>query len=185
MPGLHDELAAWWPLLSPPSYSARRPRTCCRRCSALWDPDPDDDTFLTPFWFLLRERHGLSALGARPASLRALFTRPVVELVAGSGFPRHVTNRSVEARYLRLHRGAMTQPDPDDDPRPQPPPRPDDGACCGQGCNPCVFDLYEIELERYEALLRAWEARRHASLRPLRSGYFITRWGSQSEKAGT
>jgi hypothetical protein len=47
----------------------------------------------------------------------------------------------------------------DDDPRPEPPvrPRPDD--CCRGGCDPCVFDLYEAELARYEEVLRQWQAR--------------------------
>ncbi|BAN25344.1 oxidoreductase-like domain-containing protein [Caballeronia insecticola] len=49
-----------------------------------------------------------------------------------------------------------------DDPRPTPPERPLPEDCCQSGCNPCVFDLYEEALERYETQLRAWEAR-HAS----------------------
>ena len=47
----------------------------------------------------------------------------------------------------------------DDDPPPQPPPAPDDDACCGNGCDPCIFDLYEAERARYFAALRAWQAR--------------------------
>ena len=27
--------------------------------------------------------------------------------------------------------------------------------CCGQGCTPCVYDLYEQELEKYRAALEA------------------------------
>jgi hypothetical protein len=54
-------------------------------------------------------------------------------------------------------------PDPlrDDDPPPLPPPRPTLEDCCRGGCDPCVFDLYDAELERYEARLRAW-CERHA-----------------------
>ncbi|WP_061169254.1 oxidoreductase-like domain-containing protein [Caballeronia hypogeia] len=48
---------------------------------------------------------------------------------------------------------------PTDDPRPEPPERPSPEECCQSGCNPCVFDLYQEELERYRADLRAWEAR--------------------------
>jgi oxidoreductase family protein len=48
---------------------------------------------------------------------------------------------------------------PDDDPRPQPPEPPDDDACCGNGCEPCVYDLYDQARERYRVALREWEAR--------------------------
>jgi hypothetical protein len=56
----------------------------------------------------------------------------------------------------------MAKRQPDDDPRPLAPPEPDLDACCGQGCNPCIFDLYEVEREKYQALLRAWEERQAA-----------------------
>ncbi|MEW9572932.1 oxidoreductase-like domain-containing protein [Rhodanobacter sp. Si-c] len=46
-----------------------------------------------------------------------------------------------------------------DDPRPQPPPEPDPGECCGNGCDPCIYDLYGDELERYRVALAAWRAR--------------------------
>ncbi|WP_051003566.1 oxidoreductase-like domain-containing protein [Cupriavidus sp. BIS7] len=49
-----------------------------------------------------------------------------------------------------------------DDPRPQPPERPGDNECCGSGCDPCVFDFYNDEMERYRQELRAWEARQAA-----------------------
>jgi hypothetical protein len=55
----------------------------------------------------------------------------------------------------------MPMPD-HDDPRPTPPERPLPDDCCQSGCNPCVFDLYQEALERYEAALRAWQAR-HAA----------------------
>lgn len=51
----------------------------------------------------------------------------------------------------------------DDDPPPQPPTMPDDDACCGNGCDPCVYDLYETERLRYFEARRAWEARRRAA----------------------
>jgi hypothetical protein len=47
----------------------------------------------------------------------------------------------------------------DDDPRPLPPERPGDDECCRSGCDPCVFDLYQEELEQYRARLKEWEAR--------------------------
>jgi hypothetical protein len=46
-----------------------------------------------------------------------------------------------------------------DDPCPTPPVRPLPEDCCQSGCNPCVFDLYDEARERYEAALRAWQAR--------------------------
>jgi hypothetical protein len=54
---------------------------------------------------------------------------------------------------------AAPTPPPDFDPRPQPPTEPALEDCCRSGCNPCVFDLYEQALERYEAALAAWRAR--------------------------
>lgn len=52
----------------------------------------------------------------------------------------------------------MTQPGGDPKPRPPTQPLPED--CCRSGCNPCVFDIYDTELDRYERELAAWEARR-------------------------
>ncbi|WP_244828304.1 MULTISPECIES: oxidoreductase-like domain-containing protein [unclassified Caballeronia] len=48
---------------------------------------------------------------------------------------------------------------PTNDPRPAPPERPLPEDCCQSGCHPCVFDLYEEALERYEERLREWNAR--------------------------
>jgi hypothetical protein len=42
---------------------------------------------------------------------------------------------------------------------PVPPVPPDSDACCNSGCNPCIFDLYQEELDRYRADLKAWEER--------------------------
>jgi hypothetical protein len=47
------------------------------------------------------------------------------------------------------------------DPPPIRPIEPDAMDCCGGGCTSCVFDLYQIELEKYQAALDAWRARRH------------------------
>ncbi|WP_193568346.1 putative toxin-antitoxin system toxin component, PIN family [Oleiagrimonas citrea] len=44
----------------------------------------------------------------------------------------------------------------DDDPRPQAPEKPLPSDCCGSGCDPCILDAYEDELEHYHLALEAW-----------------------------
>lgn len=53
----------------------------------------------------------------------------------------------------------MTAPVPDNDPMPQPPEQPDLDACCGNGCDPCIFDTYDLDMDAYRQALRAWRAR--------------------------
>ena len=54
----------------------------------------------------------------------------------------------------------MTPPSPpDDDPMPVAPPQPDFELCCGNGCDPCIFDLHDLEMDKYRQALRAWRAR--------------------------
>ncbi|MFC5741752.1 oxidoreductase-like domain-containing protein [Dyella tabacisoli] len=36
---------------------------------------------------------------------------------------------------------------------------PDIADCCGEGCVPCIYDLYEEALERYVVALAAWRER--------------------------
>ncbi|WP_267223272.1 oxidoreductase-like domain-containing protein [Dyella silvae] len=48
---------------------------------------------------------------------------------------------------------------PSNDPPPTPPQRPDDEDCCGQGCVPCIFDLYDEAMGRYREELAAWKER--------------------------
>lgn len=45
------------------------------------------------------------------------------------------------------------------DPMPEPPVFEDYDACCGSGCDPCLFDLYDQAMERYRNVLRAWHER--------------------------
>lgn len=50
-------------------------------------------------------------------------------------------------------------PVPDPDPRPEPPTMPDFEACCGNGCDPCIFDLHDLAMDAYRQALRAWRTR--------------------------
>ncbi len=50
----------------------------------------------------------------------------------------------------------------DSDPRPLPPEEPPLEACCGSGCNPCIFDTYAEELQQYRRDLLAWQQRHPA-----------------------
>ena len=52
-----------------------------------------------------------------------------------------------------------SEPHVDQDPPPAPPTAPADEECCGNGCDPCIFDLYGFEQERYFKELKAWRER--------------------------
>ncbi|AUB79229.1 MULTISPECIES: oxidoreductase-like domain-containing protein [Spiribacter] len=43
-------------------------------------------------------------------------------------------------------------------PLPPPPREPDLDECCGSGCDPCVFDLYDQRVERWRDRCAAIEA---------------------------
>jgi hypothetical protein len=45
------------------------------------------------------------------------------------------------------------------DPMPVPPQQPELEACCGDGCNPCIFDLHDLAMDAYRQALRAWRTR--------------------------
>lgn len=51
----------------------------------------------------------------------------------------------------------MTDTHTDIPPRPVPPDPPDDDDCCRSGCDPCVFDLHAMAMERHRDELMAWE----------------------------
>lgn len=42
---------------------------------------------------------------------------------------------------------------------PEPPREPEPDECCNSGCDPCVYDLYTDDLNRYRQALRAWRER--------------------------
>ena len=48
------------------------------------------------------------------------------------------------------------------DPPPLEPPRPEDYECCGNGCEPCVFDLHAQAVDRWRGEMKAWRARQAA-----------------------
>lgn len=43
-----------------------------------------------------------------------------------------------------------------DDPKPIAPVEPEPWECCGNGCDPCVYDRYMLALTNYEVALRMW-----------------------------
>ncbi|MDC8786458.1 oxidoreductase-like domain-containing protein [Roseateles koreensis] len=59
---------------------------------------------------------------------------------------------------------SLSEPDPASDPMPQPPVQPDLDACCGNGCEPCIFDLHDLAMDAYRQALRAWKARQAQAL---------------------
>jgi cytochrome-b5 reductase len=46
---------------------------------------------------------------------------------------------------------------------PRLPPKPEPEPCCGSGCDPCVLELYEEALERWEQRVERIRARYHAA----------------------
>ncbi len=47
----------------------------------------------------------------------------------------------------------------DDDPRPAEPIEPDLNECCGNGCDPCVFDTYAQARRTWEQAVVEWDLR--------------------------
>lgn len=52
------------------------------------------------------------------------------------------------------------------DPAPLEPPRPEDYECCGNGCEPCVFDLHAQAVELWRTEMKAWRERQAARAAP-------------------
>ena len=57
----------------------------------------------------------------------------------------------------------LPEHDPANDPEPIPPREPDLCECCGNGCEPCIFDIYAMDRQRYMAALKAWQERNRAA----------------------
>lgn len=55
---------------------------------------------------------------------------------------------------------------PSDDPMPVPPVPPELEDCCGNGCDPCIFDRHDLAMDEYRQALRAWRARQPQSQPP-------------------
>lgn len=52
------------------------------------------------------------------------------------------------------------------DPKPVLPTRPSSNDCCRSGCSPCVFELYQDDLQAYREQLSAWQER-HPDAQPV------------------
>lgn len=65
---------------------------------------------------------------------------------------------AVRACVLLQNGRVSTEPDALD-PMPAPPVAPDFDACCGNGCDPCIFDLHDLAMDEYRRALRAWRER--------------------------
>jgi hypothetical protein len=67
----------------------------------------------------------------------------------------------VPARQFRRRIDLRTVSDTADprDPAPLEPPRPEDYECCGNGCEPCVFDLHAQAVDRWRSEMKAWRER--------------------------
>ena len=66
------------------------------------------------------------------------------------------TNRETDRDYLNIVEGHSiitkiqhNEPSPIDFDLPEPPEEPLQSDCCGTGCTPCVFDVYQEELEKW------------------------------------
>ncbi|MBI5924115.1 MAG: hypothetical protein HY836_00785 [Aquabacterium sp.] len=46
---------------------------------------------------------------------------------------------------------------------PHPPEQPDINDCCGNGCDPCIFDRHDMAMDEYRRALHAWQARQQAA----------------------
>lgn len=46
---------------------------------------------------------------------------------------------------------------------PAPPEPPGDNECCGNGCDPCVWTVYQTEMNAYRQALARWQQQHQAA----------------------
>ena len=63
---------------------------------------------------------------------------------------------------------------------PEPPTKPLDSECCGNGCSPCVFDIYDEEMEQWQKLCTMSREERTAALKKEKQHLVVTDGLSQS-----
>ncbi len=63
-----------------------------------------------------------------------------------------------KARHAGENAGMSDLNHPKLPPMPQPPEPPDLNDCCGNGCDPCIFDAHDLAMDEYRQALRAWQA---------------------------
>jgi hypothetical protein len=66
---------------------------------------------------------------------------------------------SIAVQGARKWETMTISPEHPSDPMPQAPEQPDINACCGNGCDPCIFDLHDLAMHEYRRALNSWHAR--------------------------
>ena len=67
-----------------------------------------------------------------------------------------------------------------DDPPPTPPVEPDPGDCCGNGCDPCIFDLHDLARSRPEVAGSDWVPPSYLDTGASRDSPWSEQWGRMS-----
>lgn len=53
--------------------------------------------------------------------------------------------------------------------KPEPPLPPDPSECCGSGCRPCILEIYEDDLTKYQCQLKKWHEQQQQTTRVAQS----------------